>query len=131
MKKLNSQPLAHLDRLFHEPSRLAILSALCGHQKMSFNELKETCSMTDGNLSRHLKTLDESGVIRIQKKMDGHRSLTVVKISDLGREGFIRYLQNLETVLHKAAETVGSSSRKTEIPSLFEGFVGLEPLEAE
>ena len=57
-----------LERIFHEPNRMAILSALCAAgDPLSFTELKALSGLTDGNLSRHLKALEEAGIIRIQK----------------------------------------------------------------
>ena len=69
---------ASLEKLFHEPNRLAIVSALCGadNDGLSFKSLKEDCSLTDGNLSRHLKTLEEAGAVRIEKSFVGSRPRT-------------------------------------------------------
>ena len=54
-------PYEALERIFHEPSRLAIMSELCAvHQGLAFNELKERCGLTDGNLSRHLAALEKA-----------------------------------------------------------------------
>ena len=107
MNHKNPPPYAALDKLFHEPSRLALLSALCGQQSgMTFNELKEACHLTDGNLSRHLKTLEESRVVQIRKSFRGSKPLTLVQLSDAGREGFIQYLAVLEEVLTNASASV-------------------------
>ena len=75
------------------------MSALCGSDNgMTFNELKSECNLTDGNLNRHLKTLEEAKAVRLRKKSSGGRPTTVVRISDVGRERFIDYLATLEAI---------------------------------
>jgi DNA-binding transcriptional ArsR family regulator len=102
-------PYNALKRIFHEPSRLAIMSALCRSSSgLSFNQLKIECVLTDGNLSSHLKMLEESSVISIEKTFKGSKPLTTIVLTDSGRENFIYYLEALEEVLMKAAEAVGS-----------------------
>ncbi|MEI7880440.1 MAG: transcriptional regulator, partial [bacterium] len=68
-----------LERLFHEPNRMAILSALCAaSEPLSFTELKSLSGLTDGNLSRHLKALEEAAVIHISKTFVGVKPRTTV-----------------------------------------------------
>lgn len=103
----NSRPREALERVFHEPNRLAILSALCAASKgMSFNELKETCGLTDGNLSRHLKALEEAGVVRIEKAFVQSRPRTTIHITRQGVGRFNEYLAALSRVLEKAKGSV-------------------------
>ena len=109
---LSDNLCASLEKLFHEPNRLAIVSALCSadHDGLSFKTLKEDCGLTDGNLSRHLKTLDEAGAIRIEKSFVGSRPRTTVFLTDSGRESFVSYLQVLEAVLRRAADALGGDA---------------------
>lgn len=97
-----------LERVFHEPNRLAIMSALGGvAEGLTFNELKEQCRLTDGNLSRHLKALEEAGAVKIHKqKDDGARPQTTLFLTPSGRREFVEYLQTLESVLQQAAEAL-------------------------
>jgi len=105
------RPYSALDRLFHEPSRLAILATLVGASRgLSFGELKEACALTDGNLSRHLKALEDDGVVQIDKRFVGSRPRTTVHLSRRGRLRFLDYLGTLEKVLEDAA----ARSRKAE-----------------
>jgi len=61
-------PYEQLERVFHEPNRLAIMSALIqARSGRGFSELKVECNLTDGNLSRHLKHLEEYGRLKLQK----------------------------------------------------------------
>jgi len=102
-------PYSALKRIYHEPSRLAIMSALCRSSSgLTFNQLKIECDLTDGNLSSHLKMLEESTVISIAKTFRGSKPLTTIVLTDSGRENFIYYLKALEEVLMKAAEAVRS-----------------------
>ncbi|MDP7397872.1 MAG: transcriptional regulator [Lentisphaeria bacterium] len=107
MKIDTDNPYNELKRVFHEPSRLAIMSALCAAAGgLSFNELKAACDLTDGNQSRHLKTLESAGMVTIKKGFIGVKPRTTVFLSDQGRESFLDYLSALEIVLQRAADAV-------------------------
>lgn len=96
-----------LERIFHEPSRMAIMSALCAADGgLTFVELKETCSLTDGNLSRHLKALEEAGAIRIEKAFVGVKPRTTVRLTPAGLDRFRDYLAALEDILEKARQAL-------------------------
>src|SRR5687768_13507527 len=108
MRKKDS-PYAALNRIFHEPNRLSIVSALCNVTTgITFGELKEECNLTDGNLSRHLKALHAARVIRIKKSFVKSKPQTTIFLTDRGRDSFVEYLEALEEVLKKAAESVAS-----------------------
>ena len=104
-----NSPYMALERVFHEPNRLAIMSALGGAvDGLRFVDLKKQCTLTDGNLSRHLKTLEEANAIRVEKRYVGGRPQTTLFITGAGREGFMQYLRALEEVLMKASESLGA-----------------------
>jgi len=106
----NHKPHEALEPIFHEPHRLAIMSALCAAAEgLTFNELKQDCGLTDGNLSRHLKALLDADAIRIDKSFVGSRPRTTVYLREEGREAFTEYLEALETVLHRAVESVAAA----------------------
>lgn len=98
-----------LDRVLHEKKRLGILTSLLAHRDgLVFNELKELCTLTDGNLNRHLAALQEDGLVEIWKGMNGRRPQTLVRLTATGRERFLGYLGLLEGIVHdalSAAET--------------------------
>lgn len=99
-----------LERLYHEPHRLAIMSALStGSKGWTFNELKESCGLTDGNLSRHLKALETAKAVRIKKSFVGARPRTTVFITAKGQKEFVEYLRALEKVLHEACAGLETS----------------------
>ena len=101
-------PYAALQKLFHEPARLAIPSALCqADDGKAFAVLKQECNLTDGNLNRHLKVLEEAGAVVLVKRTEkGSRPQTRAILTDRGREGFLSYLQVLERVLKQVAEAL-------------------------
>ena len=112
MTDTKNNPYSALERLFHEPSRLAIMSSLGGGvDGLTFNELKEQCNLTDGNLSRHLKTLEEAGAVRLRRKFVGTRPQTRVFLTQAGRAGFMEYLKALEEVLRNAASAMGAEEK--------------------
>jgi DNA-binding MarR family transcriptional regulator len=92
-----------LDRVLHEKARLGILTSLLAHRDgLVFGQLRELCALTDGNLSRHLTTLQEAGLVEIWKGFKGKRPQTLVRLTDDGRERFLGYLSLLETIVNDA-----------------------------
>ncbi|WP_375154906.1 transcriptional regulator [Stratiformator vulcanicus] len=90
----------------HEKARLGILTSLVTQPNgVVFSDLKEHCDLTDGNLSRHLATLESAGLIEIWKSTSGGRSQTRVSLTESGREQFLSYLSELERVIADAAPT--------------------------
>ena len=109
-----------LERVLHEKARLGILTSLMTRPGgIVFGELKELCSLTDGNLSRHLDVLAEAGLVRVWKGYEGRRPQTLVRISPQGRERFLQYLAQLEQVIRDAmradsGETVAEEGGEAE-----------------
>ncbi|HTI49499.1 MAG TPA: transcriptional regulator [Planctomycetaceae bacterium] len=94
-----------LERVMHEKARLGILTSLVAHAEgLLFNDLKELCALTDGNLSRHLKVLQEAGLVEVWKGFNRKRPQTLCRITADGRERFLEYLNTLEQVIADAAE---------------------------
>ena len=103
----NDNPYRALNKLFHEPNRLAIVSILSGMDDgITFSDLKQECGLTDGNLSRHLLSLQQGKMIRIKKTFVKSKPQTKIFLTDRGREGFVHYLEALEQVLERATESV-------------------------
>ena len=93
-----------LQRVFHEKARLGILCSLITHPDgLLFAEIKELCSLTDGNLSRHLQTLVEARLVEIWKNAAGRRSQTLCRITPKGQERFVSYVATLERVVKDTA----------------------------
>ena len=93
-----------LDRVIHERARLSVLTSLITNPKgLIFNDLKQLCSLTDGNLSRHLRVLETEGMVEIVKGHDRNRPQTICRITASGRARYIEYLSTLEQVVRDAA----------------------------
>ena len=108
-----------IEKKFHEPARLALVTALCSCPKgLGFQDLKSQCGLTDGNLSRHLKVLEEAGIVQQHKFGKGRRSRTLVILTPAGRGEFMDYLQALERVLHGAIEALEPGSDRISFPAL-------------
>jgi DNA-binding MarR family transcriptional regulator len=94
-----------LDRVIHERARLSVLTSLIANPKgLTFNDLKQLCSLTDGNLSRHLRVLEKANLIEIVKGHDKNRPLTICRITASGRKRYLEYLTTLEQVVRDAAK---------------------------
>jgi DNA-binding MarR family transcriptional regulator len=112
-----------LDRLIHERARLAILSSLASNESgLTFNDLKDLCALTDGNLSRQLQMLKEAGMLEIEKGTSGNRPQTLCRLTRTGRKRFLEYIAELERVVSNATERAAAAARDSETP---EGERGL------
>ncbi len=118
---MNSEtnPFHALEKIFHEPNRLAIMSALCvATDGASFGELKETCDLTDGNLNRHLKVLKENKAVCIKKTFVGERPRTTVFITAKGLDRFNDYLEVLADVMKQARKALPKQKKVPTTPAL-------------
>ncbi len=94
-----------LDRVIHERARLSVLTSLIANPKgLIFNDLKQLCSLTDGNLSRHLRVLETDKMIEIVKGHDRNRPQTICRITPEGRKRYLEYLSTLEQVVKDAVK---------------------------
>ena len=99
-----------LDRVIHERARLSVLTSLITHAKgLPFNDLKQLCALTDGNLSRHLRVLETEGMIKLVKGHDASRPLTTCRITAAGRKRYLEYLTTLEQVVKDAARVAAEA----------------------
>ena len=94
-----------IDRLIHERARLGIMSSLAAAGTMTFNELKETLGMTDGNLSVHARVLEEAGYIRIEKTFVGRKPQTRMTLTARGEKAFKDYVGYLERMVSPGQKT--------------------------
>lgn len=92
-----------LDRVMHEKARLGILSSLAVHEAgLLFSDLRKLCSLTDGNLNRHLAVLNDAGLIETWKGPSGSRPQTLYRLSDNGRRQFADYISLLDSIVANA-----------------------------
>ena len=97
-----------LERVIHEKARLSIMSSLAAHPEgVLFNDLKDLCKLTDGNLSRHLQLLQESKLVEVWKGFKNNRPQTLVRLTEVGKKRFLEYVQELENVVADALAATG------------------------
>ena len=96
---MNVEAFEKLDRVIHERGRLAIMSLLAASETLSFKELKEQLRMTDGNLSVHMRTLEESGYVSVCKSFVNRKPRTEYALTPEGRQAFAEYIRTLEEIV--------------------------------
>jgi DNA-binding transcriptional ArsR family regulator len=99
--RVNPEPFLKLDRVIHEKGRMAIMSLLAANAELSFTEMRETLGMTDGNLSVHLRTLQEAGYIAVTKTFQNRKPLTTCALTTQGRKAFSDYIDLLEQIVRE------------------------------
>lgn len=102
---MNPEPFLQLDRVIHEKGRLAILSLLAASPELAFTELRDTLRMTDGNLTTHIRTLQEAGYVAVAKSYHNHRPLTTCSLTAAGRKAFADYIALLEQIVAQTKQT--------------------------
>jgi DNA-binding transcriptional ArsR family regulator len=102
MPKPPFEELSNLDRLVHEPARLAILTALASCASADFLFLQSLTGLTKGNLNGHLSKLEQGGLIHVEKTFKGKVPRTEVRLSTSGHESIARHWERL-TALRQAA----------------------------
>jgi DNA-binding HxlR family transcriptional regulator len=96
---VNPEPFLQLDRIIHEKGRLAIMSLLAASPQLSFTEIRQTLAMTDGNLTTHMRTLQEAGYVAVTKAFQGRRPQTTYTLTEAGKQGFATYINLLEEIV--------------------------------
>ena len=97
------EELSNLDRLVHEPARLAILSALASCEAADFLFLQSLTGLTKGNLNVHLGKLEQGGLVSIEKGFRGKVPRTSVRLTEVGRSSIEQYWERLQQ-LREAAD---------------------------
>ncbi len=96
---MNPEPFLQLDRVIHEKGRLAIMSMLAASVELSFTELRDGLAMTDGNLTTHIKALQQEGYVSVAKSYQNNRPLTTCSLTAAGRKAFASYINLLEQIV--------------------------------
>jgi len=87
------------DRLIHEKTRLAIVSALAVNPTLTFNEMKAILETTDGNVSVHTRKLEEAGYVSCKKSFEGRMPKTEYALTASGRRALEKYLGHMEALI--------------------------------
>ena len=98
---MNPEPFLSLDRVIHEKGRLAIMSLLAASPELSFTELRDMLNMTDGNLTTHIRTLQEAGYVSVAKSYQNNRPLTTCSLTAKGHKAFTAYINLLEEIVQQ------------------------------
>jgi DNA-binding transcriptional ArsR family regulator len=92
------QPIANIDRIIHEPSRLMILALLYVVESGDFTFLMRQTGLTWGNLSSHMSKLEAVGYIEVEKEFLGRKPRTMLRLTDEGRTAFREYVKSMKQV---------------------------------
>ncbi len=95
----NKEKTAQLEKVFHVPARLRIMSVLLANKKADFSGLITMLELTRGNLSMHMKMLEESNYITIKKQFVKNRPKTTYHLTPLGKRDFKLYIEMLENII--------------------------------
>ena len=91
--------LAELDKLIHEPARLAVMALLYVLESADFTFLMNQMGLSWGNLSTHLTRLEEAGYIEVEKSFKGKRPNTHLRLTPAGRQAFQDYRDSMTRML--------------------------------
>lgn len=98
---MEATALKRLNPVIHERARLGIMSVLAAQPALSFNELKAALGATDGNLSVHLRTLEEAGYVSVEKAFVDRKPRTTARLTKKGRIAFEHYVGVLEEIVRR------------------------------
>ncbi len=99
---MNPDLFLQLNRVIHEKGRLAIMSALAAAPDLAFTELRDLLDMTDGNLTTHVRTLQQEGYISVTKSYQNNRPLTSCALTPAGRKAFAQYIDLLDQIVRQS-----------------------------
>jgi len=103
------EQIATLDRLIHEPARLAILTALSACRSAEFPFLARITGLTAGNLSSHLTRLEEGGLLTVAKGYRGRVPATTVALSAVGRAAIDAHWEQLAGLRQRSIQFVAEA----------------------
>lgn len=94
--------IAHIDDVIHGRMRLGIMAYLANAEVADFNELKAVLQATQGNLSVHLRKLEDAGYVAIDKSFLGRKPLTRIRVTPAGRKAFVQYLAAISKLVEES-----------------------------
>jgi DNA-binding MarR family transcriptional regulator len=98
---VNLEPFLQLDPLIHEKGRFRIMSMLAASSELSFTEMRDALNMTDGNLTTHIRTLQEAGYVSVTKSFQNKRPHTTCSLTSAGQKAFSSYITLLEQIVQQ------------------------------
>lgn len=103
---MTSSGIGKIDDIIHGRLRLGVMTYLANAEVADFTELKSALEATQGNLSVHLRKLEDAGYVSIEKSFLDRKPLTRVRITETGRKAFKAYVEAIASLL---GQTPGSS----------------------
>jgi DNA-binding MarR family transcriptional regulator len=97
-----THPTRRLDPAIHQPARLGILTAAAEVERIDFVSLRDLLELTDGNLARHLATLEEAGYVELEKGFEGRKPRTWIRATPAGREALATEIATLREIVEAA-----------------------------
>ncbi len=94
-----NNPIENLNKVFDSRVRLGIMSTLMVNDAINFNDLKQLIDVTDGNLASHIKSLEDSGYIKVNKGFIGRKTNTTYTVTKVGEKAFQQHLSALEKMI--------------------------------
>lgn len=94
-------PAYGLDEIVHQRTRLGVLAILGEVDRVEFGHLRDALDLTDGNLSRHLRTLEEAGYVEVDKGYQGRRPRTWLSLTESGRRALDQELRALRALVDR------------------------------
>ena len=96
----NKSPMMNINRLIHEPARFSIMAHLYVVEEADFLFLSRRIGLTRGNLSAHMRKLEDGDYIEVRKGFMGRRPHTVLAITEKGQKAFKNYVFDIKNALH-------------------------------
>jgi DNA-binding MarR family transcriptional regulator len=100
----SDEGIQNIDKLIHEPSRLTIMMHLYVVESADFQFLQHQTGMTPGNLSSHLRKLEDAGYVEVTKEFVDRMPHTALRLTRKGREAFKEYRRNVKQFIDKLPE---------------------------
>ncbi len=95
--------IGKIDEVIHGRMRLGIMAYLTNAEVADFNELKRVLDATQGNLSIHLRKLEDAGYVAIEKSFLARKPLTRARVTPAGRKAFATYLAAMTRLIDEAS----------------------------
>ncbi|KYK37461.1 MAG: hypothetical protein AYK18_18300 [Theionarchaea archaeon DG-70] len=99
------QHISEIDKLIHEPARLAIMAQLYVVRSADFLFLLPQTGLTTGNLSRHISKLEKAGYVDVEKEFVGKKPHTILQLTEEGRTVFREYIENMKHIMDELSSS--------------------------
>ena len=94
-----THPAASIDDVVHQRTRLGVLAILRESTRMDFCALRDELGVTDGNLSQHLRVLEDASYVEVEKGYEGRRPRTWARATPAGNEALVKELKLLSRII--------------------------------